>query len=128
MRSCFQSGMGSKQISDAVRTQHLLNHDVLHLQYLQHLALRKSSLDSWTGRKYEAFLPFEDAGPRGRHGYIPSPRWFRDAYDGYIEEHQHDFIQHTAMLPADVCAVDHSHKVWTLLCTIYLDSPACFAR
>ena len=65
MRSCFQCGMGSKQISDAVRTQHLLNHDLLHLQYLQHLALRKSSLDSWTGRKYEAFLSFDDAGPRG---------------------------------------------------------------
>ena len=65
MRSCFQCRMGSKQSSDAVWTQHLLNHDHLHLQYLQHLALHKSLLDSWTGRKYEAFLLFDDAGPRG---------------------------------------------------------------
>jgi hypothetical protein len=119
MRSCFQNGMGSKQFSDALRVQHLLSHDNLHLQYLNHLALRKSSLDSWIGEKYEAFLPFDDVSPRGRHGYIPSSQWLRDMYDNYIEKHQHNFNQHTAMLTAEICAIDHSHKVcachWSLL-------------
>ena len=114
MRSCFQNGMGSKQFSDALRVQHLLAHDNLHLQYLNHLALRKSSLDKWIGEKYEAFLPFDDVSPRGRHGYIPSSQWLRDMYDRYIEKHQHDFNQHTAMLTAEICAIDHSHKVCTV--------------
>jgi hypothetical protein len=111
MRSCFQSGMGSQQFSDAVRVQHLLAHDHLHLQYLQHLALRRSSLDKWTGERYEAFLPFDDSSPRGRHGFTPSSQWCHDMYDGYIEMHGHDFHQHTAMLSCEVCALDHSHKV-----------------
>jgi hypothetical protein len=114
MRSCFQNGMGSKQFSDALRVQHLLAHDNLQLQYLNHLALRKSSLDSWTGEKYEAFLPFDDVSLRGRHGYIPSSQWLREMYDSYIEKHQHDFNQHTAMLTAEICAIDHSHKVCTV--------------
>ena len=114
MRSCFQNGMGSKQFSDALRVQHLLAHDNLHLQYLNHLALRKSSLDSWIGGKYEAFLPFDDVSPRCRHEYIPSSQWLRNMYDNYIEKHQHDFNQHTAMLTAEICAIDHSHKVCTV--------------
>ncbi|KAF8799068.1 ribonuclease H-like protein [Phlegmacium glaucopus] len=32
-------------------------------------------------------------------------------YNNYIEKHQHDFNQHTAMLTAEICAIDHSHKV-----------------
>ncbi|EDR10701.1 uncharacterized protein LACBIDRAFT_324541 [Laccaria bicolor S238N-H82] len=93
----------------------------LHILLIVHLALRKSSLDSWTGRKYEAFLSFDDAGPRGRHGYIPSPRWFWDVYDGYTEKHQHDFNQHTAMLPADVTkhvARVEGEQVFTALLTV----------
>jgi hypothetical protein len=68
-------------------------------------------LDAWTGEKYEAFLPFDDTSPRGRHGFIPSSMWLRDMYDGYIEAHKHDFNQHMAMLTAEICAIDHSHKV-----------------
>lgn len=111
IRSCFQNGLGSKQVSDAIRVQHLLAHDQLHLQYLQHLALRK--LDAWTGEKYEAFLPFDDFSPRGRHGFIPSSQYVRDMYDSDIENHRNDFNQHTAMLTAEICAIDHSHKVCT---------------
>ncbi|KAF6764006.1 hypothetical protein DFP72DRAFT_956173 [Ephemerocybe angulata] len=110
MRSCFQSGMGSKQFSDAVRVQHLLRHDELHLTYLDFIAHR-SVLSSWMGQQYESFLPFDDTSPYGPHGFVPSAQWFRDMYDQYMEEHRQDIDQHTAMLTAEICAIDHSHKL-----------------
>lgn len=111
MRSCFQNGMGLWQFSDALRVQHLLCYDCLKLQYYLHLAQWQDSLNSWRGKKYEAFLPFEDVSPHGHHGYIPSSQLLRGMYDGYIEKHQHDFHQHTAMLTAEICAIDHIHNV-----------------
>lgn len=109
VRSCFQNGMGAKQVSDALRVQHLLRYDELHLQYLDFLAVRR--LDGWLGRKYGAFLPFDNTSPKGPHGFVPNSVWLRDMYDNYIETHRHDFNQHTAMLSAEICAIDHSHKV-----------------
>ncbi|KAF8867530.1 hypothetical protein CPB84DRAFT_1859325 [Gymnopilus junonius] len=111
MRSCFQNGLGSKQFSDALRVQHLLAHDHLHLQYVEHLALCQELLDAWTGEKYEAFLPFDDMSSRGCHGFISGSKWLWDMYNSYIEAHKHDFNQHMAMLTAEICAIDHSHKV-----------------
>jgi hypothetical protein len=109
MRACFQCGMGAKQFSDALRVQHLLKYDELHLQYLHELASR--SLDGWRGQKYERFLAFDNTSPQGPHGFVPGAQWLKDMYDCFIEEHQHDFNQHTAMLSAEICALDHSHKV-----------------
>lgn len=112
LRSCMQNGMGTKQFSDALRVQHLLEYDRLQLQYLEHIAGRvDESLDKWAGHKYDMFLPFDDNGPTGRHGYVPSSQWFSNMYDSYIEKHQHDFNQHTAMLTCEIGSLDHSHKV-----------------
>ncbi|KAF9063574.1 hypothetical protein BDP27DRAFT_1426743 [Rhodocollybia butyracea] len=63
------------------------------------------------GQVYEAFLPFEDGSDKGFHGFVPSGQWFRDVYDSLIESHKDSFNQHTAMLTARVCAIDHSHKL-----------------
>jgi hypothetical protein len=49
MRSCFNYGMGSKQFSDALHSQHILCHDLLELQYLESLANRL--LSSWISKK-----------------------------------------------------------------------------
>lgn len=111
MRSCFQNGMGSKQFADALRVQHVLSYDNLHLQYLEFLARRRFTLGDWLGKKYESFLPFDDRTSKGRHGFVPSSPWLRDVYDEFIEEHQHEINQQTAMLPANICSIDHSHKV-----------------
>jgi hypothetical protein len=113
MRVCFQNGMGSKQFSDALRVQHVLTHDNLHLQYLHYLAElhTRGGLGTWAGIKYESFLPFDDKGPRGRHGFVPSSGWLRDMYDDFIEKHKHHFNQHMSMLTGEICAIDHSHKV-----------------
>lgn len=111
MRSCFQSGMGAKQFSNALRVQHLQKYDQVHLSYLQTIALR-STLPTFLGSaKYKPFLPFTDRSADGIHGFIPSSQWLRDVYDNFIERHQHDFNQHMAMLSAQICAVDHSFKV-----------------
>jgi hypothetical protein len=109
MRSCFQNGMGSKQFSDVLRVQHLLRYDKIQLQYLQHISSRP--LDLWNGQTYLSFLPFDDRSSRGLHGYVPSGQYLRDLYDRYIEQHGHYFDRHTSLLPANVCALDHSHKV-----------------
>jgi hypothetical protein len=110
MRSCFQSGMGAKQFSDALRIQHLQRYDELNLQYMRSLAARHS-LAEWQGRKFEPFPPFSDQTPNGFHGFVPSSQWLRDMYDKFVEDHQHELNQHTSMLSAEICAVDHSHKV-----------------
>lgn len=109
LRSCFQNGMGAKQFSDALRVQHLLKYDELHLQYLDLIASHK--MDEWASQSYSAFLPFDDITSHGPHGFVPGATWIRDMYDKYIEDHRIDFNQHTAMLSAEICALDHSHKV-----------------
>jgi hypothetical protein len=109
MRSCFQNGMGSKQFADALRVQHLLHFDYLHLQYLEFLS--EHTLASWAGEKYKSFLAYHDRSPDGPHGFVPSAQWLRDLYDNFIEDHRPDFNQHMGMLTAEVAAIDHSHKV-----------------
>jgi len=110
MRSCLQSGMGSKQFADALLVQHLLRYDELHLQYVDCLVSRKG-LAQWRGQKYKSFLPFDNTSDDGLHGYVPSAQWLRDIYDNYIEEHRDELNQHMAMLTAEICAIDHSHKI-----------------
>ncbi|KAJ7462855.1 hypothetical protein FB451DRAFT_989406, partial [Mycena latifolia] len=110
MRSCFQSGMGAKQFSDALRVRHLENYDLLQIKYLSALAKLKG-MSSWLGKKYPSFLPFEDTSSGGYHGFVPSSQWLRDLYDKFIELHDHDFNQAIALLTALICAIDHSFKL-----------------
>ncbi|GLB45297.1 putative essential for the formation of DNA replication focal centers [Lyophyllum shimeji] len=112
MRSCFQHGMGAKQFSNALRVQHLQNYDRIHLQYLHTLAASPLlSHSQFNHTKFKPFLPFDDRSPDGFHGFIPSAQWLRDVYDQFIEEHADQFNQHTAMLTAKICGVDHSFKL-----------------
>lgn len=100
-------------ITDVLRVQHQLRYDRLKKQYYSQIAQWRESMNAKSKKFYEVFLPFEDVSPRGRHGYILSSQLLRSMYDDYIEKHQHDFNQHTAMLSAEICAIDHSHKVRT---------------
>jgi hypothetical protein len=83
---------------------------MLELQYLEQLA--SHTLDDWVHLKYEAFPRFDDVGPLGPHLYTPSATLLRDLYDDFIDEHHAEINQHTAMLTANICAIDHSHKVF----------------
>ncbi|PPR00595.1 hypothetical protein CVT24_005446 [Panaeolus cyanescens] len=109
MRSCFQAGMGAKQFTDVILAQHTLYHDKRRLQYLHTIVPR--TLSTWIqNQKFAACLPYDDRSPEGFHGFVPSASWFRMIYDRMIEEHQSEILQHTAMLPLNVGAIDHSFK------------------
>jgi hypothetical protein len=103
MRSCFHSGMGAKQFSDALRVRHLENYDKLHLSYLSTPAKNKD-IFAWRQEKFEDFRPFEDTSAQGYHGFVPSSQWLRDLFDKFIESHEHDFDQAVALLSALICA------------------------
>ncbi|KAF6758767.1 hypothetical protein DFP72DRAFT_1167168 [Ephemerocybe angulata] len=113
VRSCFQSGMGSMQVSDTIRTQHVLYFDRLRLQHLDHLVSRTGAagIGQWRGAMYAICLPFEDRSPSGYHGFAPSGAWLRDVYDAEIERHRDELTQQMALLPLTIGAADHSHKL-----------------
>ncbi|KAJ6545861.1 hypothetical protein DFH09DRAFT_1321402 [Mycena vulgaris] len=105
--SCFQHGMGSAEVSDLFRMQHLRRYDELRLQYL-----RTKYKQMLLGRRdYEPFPAFQDRSAGGFHGFTPSGQWLRDVYDSFIESKRDVLNQHTAMLSARICALDHSHKL-----------------
>ncbi|KAF7323784.1 3'-5' exonuclease domain-containing protein [Mycena kentingensis (nom. inval.)] len=113
VRSCFQHGMGSAQVSDLIRMQHLRRYDELRLLYLQ-LKLKEMQFSMGgeiSSDAYEVLPDFEDRSSQGFHGFTPSGQWIRDVYDKFIESHRATLNQHTAMLSGRVCAIDHSHKL-----------------
>ncbi|KAF8166462.1 hypothetical protein K438DRAFT_1941745 [Mycena galopus ATCC 62051] len=83
VRSCFQHGMGSEEVADMFRMQHLRRYDELRLQYL-----RTKIKQMGFSAVYEPFLPFEDRSSQGFHGFTPSGQWLRDMYDEFIESHR----------------------------------------
>ncbi|PPQ80024.1 hypothetical protein CVT24_003845, partial [Panaeolus cyanescens] len=92
MRSCLQRGLGVNQFSDVLRDLHSLAHDAKHLKYLESIIERRSdSMRSGKQRHYASFPLFDDQSDN--------------------EDHRHDINQHMAMRSADICAVDHSHKL-----------------
>ena len=109
MRSSFNYGMGSKQFADALRMQHVLRYDMMELQYLDNIA--SFALDGWLGQKFPAFPRFDDISPLGPRLYTPHANLCRNFYDNFIDEHRAEINQHTAMLSANICAIDHSHLV-----------------
>ncbi|KAJ7227493.1 hypothetical protein GGX14DRAFT_347896 [Mycena pura] len=107
VRSFFQHGMGAEEVADLFRMQHLRRYDEIRLQYLR----TKVKQMNLPGKTYEPFLPFDDHSASGFHGFTPSGQWLRDVYDDFIETYRDVLNQHTAMLPARICAIDHSHKL-----------------
>ncbi|KAF7324049.1 3'-5' exonuclease domain-containing protein [Mycena kentingensis (nom. inval.)] len=105
VRSCFQHGMGAAQVADLFRMQHLRRYDELRLAYLQ-TKLRQVGMGT-----YQAFPAFDDRSSSGFHGFTPSGQWLRDVYDDFVESHKESMNQHTALLTARICAIDHSHKL-----------------
>ena len=108
---CFQSGMGSKQVSDVICCQHLRRYDELQIQYYDAIRLQKNGIGRFCDLRYIAFSTFNDQSDSGYYGFSPSSQWLRDVYDSFIEEHEPELNQHTSMLPAMICRIDHSFKV-----------------
>jgi hypothetical protein len=98
--------MGSKQFSNCLQVLHHCHFDHLHLQYLYGIHSRRNSDPSVP---YEPFGTFDDQKRYG--GFVPSSKWLREMYDNLIEEHGQEMDQKTAMCTAEICTMDHSHKI-----------------
>ena len=81
----------------------------LHIQYLDGLLTHEKSCPAVLDASYEAFSEFGDA--QGYGGFVPSSSWLCMMYDRFIEDHGEQIDQRCAMCSADICAIDHSHKV-----------------
>ena len=114
-RSLFQKGLGAKQFASILTTLHMRRFDQIHLQYL-HMIFEGQTQSPWKNQSFRPFSEFSDS--QGYSGYIPSSTWFRNLYDSLIEEHLPRIYQYSAMLPARVCAIDHSHKITKHIVTI----------
>lgn len=55
------------------------------------------------------FSTFSDG--TGYGGFVPSSSWLCAIYDGFIEKHKDQIDQRCAMGTAEICSIDHSHKV-----------------
>lgn len=108
MQTCFQYGMGSKQFLNCLHVLHYRHFDTIHVQYLNALLSRGPNPDPDTF--YLPFGTFSD--PQRYSGFVPSSQWLHEMYDRLIEDHGAEIDQKTAMLSAEVCAIDHSHKVY----------------
>ena len=115
-RCCLENGMGTKQVSDTFNVLHRRRYNLWESAYIR---TAHSYVDS--GRTFPPFPPFEDNNEYGFHPYIPSARWYRDAYDKLIALHEQEFDQYTALLPSRGIAIDHSFKV-SLLVFVYNNS------
>ncbi|KAG8968224.1 hypothetical protein FRC05_001605 [Tulasnella sp. 425] len=112
LRSACGNGVGPKQFADMLSNLHHRQHDERHLLYVNTILAGPGGRGIGKWPKDTLFEPFgKYSDPKGYGGFIPSSQWLRDIYDGFIESRMDDFNQHTAMLPLDVGALDHSHKV-----------------
>ncbi|KAJ3840970.1 hypothetical protein F5878DRAFT_672230, partial [Lentinula raphanica] len=99
-----------RYFANALRVSQLQRYDELQLQYLYYM-WESRSITSLLGHTIELFPPFQDRSARGFAGFIPSAQWLRDTYDDFIAIHVQDMNQHTAMLTADIIAIDHIAKI-----------------
>jgi hypothetical protein len=104
--------MGSKQFSNCLHVLHYRRFDTLHAQYLHGILSRKSDPDPSTS--YQPFGIFSD--PLGYSGFVPNSQWLRGMYDKLIKDYGMEIDQKTAMCSGEICAIDHSHKVATVIC------------
>ena len=114
-RSLFQKGLRAKQFSSILTTLHMCRFNQVHLQYL-HMIFEGQTQSPWKNQSFQPFSEFSDS--QGHSGYIPSSTWFHNLYNSLIEEHLPRIYQYSAMLPARVCAIDHSHKITKHIVTI----------
>jgi hypothetical protein len=109
MRSCFQEGTGPGPFTAMIESFHYHRYDKLHIQYLEMIKSQCGNPVIFLAGKYEPFGLFNDRN--GYSGYIPTPRYFRNCYERFMDEYASKIDQHMAMLPAWVLSIDHSHKV-----------------
>ena len=106
--SFFVNGIGAKQFSNLLCTLHLCKFDLMQIQCLEIIDIMCLTCP-WSNTIYEPFSSYDD--PEGYAGFVPCSQWLQDLFDCFVEKHNIDIEQFTAMLSARVCAIDHSHKI-----------------
>jgi hypothetical protein len=118
MRMCFNYGVGSKQFLHILLFLHHQYFSKLHIQYLDGLLTHEKSCPAVLDASYKAFSEFGDA--QGYGGFVPSSSWLCMMYDCFIEDHGKQIDHRCAMSGADICAIDHSHKVCETMHLVFL--------
>jgi len=101
--------MGPSPFAKMIRTFHIRQYELLHVQYLEMVKTRAQFATTGILALHKPFGTWADV--EGYAGFVPSPSYFRAFYDTLIETHAPEIDQHMAMLPADILSIDHSFKV-----------------
>ena len=107
-RALITAGLRTNQISDIFRLISLQKYDLKHSQYLETINYTRLA-PPWSNAPYPAFSSFDD--PEDYAGFVPSSQWLQDLFDDFVEKHTAHINQFTSMLSAEICAIDHSHKI-----------------
>ena len=107
-RALVTAGLGTKQISDVFQVVALQKYDLKQIQYLEMINYTRLA-SPWTNAPYPAFSSFDDVEDFA--GFVPSSHWLQDLFDDFVEKHTVHINQFTSMLSAEICAIDHSHKI-----------------
>nr|VWO95947.1 Carboxylic ester hydrolase (EC [Ganoderma boninense] len=109
LRSSFQHGIGPVPFSEIIRMFHLRRYEHKHIQFLELVKSRTAFIEANFAPLHTPFSDWNDR--RGFAGYVPSEHYFRNVYDTIIERYADELDQYSAMLPATILSIDHSHKV-----------------
>lgn len=97
-------------VSDSLHVMHCHCYKMLEVQYLQTIQARAKG-SALFNQIFEPFPASDEKNDWGLNTIVPSAQWCRDIYDNFLESHEHEYHQHTAMLSSEVMAIDHSFKV-----------------
>lgn len=105
LRNVLGQGLGTKQFSSIIKTQHLRQYHMKERDYHTSI-LAHPSLPDQTFPTMSSFADFE-----GNSGFVATGKWFSAMNNMFMEGHVELIDQHTSMLSCEVAAADHSHKV-----------------
>ncbi len=112
LRSSFQRGLGPSPFVKMIRSFHHRQYESKVAQFLEMVKVRMPLARSGFLALHTEFSDWADLS--GYAGFVPRQAYFRDVYNTLIEKHADEIDQYSAMLPATIICMDHSHKVRAL--------------
>ncbi len=109
LRTSFQRGLGPSPFVKMIRSFHQRRYERLMAQFLEMVKVRLPLVNTSFLALHTEFSDWADLS--GYAGFVPTQAYFRDVYNALIEKHAAEMDQYSAMLPATIICMDHSHKV-----------------
>lgn len=109
LRSSFQRGLGPSPFVKMIRSFHYRRYERQFAQFLEMVKARLPLVSKGFLALHTEFSDWDDLS--GYAGFVPRQAYFRDVYNTLIEKHAGEIDQYSAMLPATIICMDHSHKV-----------------